>query len=452
MFISTNPVTEEVIFEFQLNKNSEILEDLTKAHQSYCSWKKLSIENRISFIPKLIQALEKNKRSFAKNISLEVGKPIVQSIAEIEKCILLCEYYFQNSQELLANQVFESEWKESKIIYQPLGIILGIMPWNFPFWQVFRFAIPTIISGNVVFLKHAPNVGRCAQEIEMLFINAGLEGVYTNIFIENEQCELILSDRRVAGVSLTGSSKAGSIVASLAAKYLKPQVLELGGSDVFVLDESANLDQAIENAVITRTQNSGQSCIAGKRFLVHENVYSLFLNKLTDKLKTIKIGDSLSTETNIGPLARKDLKQLFETQIAKGKAQGAKLLFQMKSQQEKGFFVDLEVLEIENLGNILFQEEIFGPCFVLKKIKSFAESIEIANNSIYGLSASVWTNSIENQNEAIESIESGAVFINKMSKSEPRFSFGGIKDSGYGRELGEEGLKSFVNKKLVLVN
>ncbi len=452
MFISTNPSTNDAIFSKSFLSDTELNTKLTDSAMAYCHWKNESLIFRIAKISKLINMLESNLDFYSDLVTHEMGKPKEQSKSEILKCVELCIHFQLNAEKYLASKFVNLSSSESRIIYQPLGVVLGVMPWNFPFWQVFRFAIPTILAGNTVLVKPAPNVGLCAESIQNIFNEAGLGAVYSTLFISVNQITDLIKNPKIVGVSFTGSTASGKIIAKQAAENLKPQVLELGGNDVFIVDKELNIKDVIKQAIHARLQNNGQSCIAAKRFLIHTAVYDSFKLELVTQLSNLKIGNPAYSSTNVGPLAREDLKEQYNSQLSAGKKTGAKLIFSLEHKQQKGFFVNLEVLEIEDTSNILFQEEIFGPCFVLKSVENFEESVLIANDSIYGLSASVWTQSIDNKNFAIQNIESGAIFINSLSKSNCGLPFGGIKNSGYGKELGEEGIKAFVNIKTVIVN
>lgn len=450
MFISKNPTTEEVIFTQDFITNDQLNGVLTSLSTNYFVWKKMSISERKTFLPALISYLEKKEAELALLITQEIGKPIAQSRGEIQKCVQLCKHYDAHIEEYLKEENIISENKISKLVFDPTGIILGVMPWNFPFWQVFRFVVPTILAGNVVLLKHAPNAGLCGLELEKIFHEIGLKAFYSNVFIDHTQCEEVLKFKTVAGVSLTGSTSAGASIAALASKYLKPQVLELGGSDVFIVDEHVKIEEVAEQALIGRLQNNGQSCIAAKRFLIHENVYETFKNTLINLLQTKIIGDPFDESIAIGPLARKDLKDSLEAQLLCGVEQGAKLLYRNNTIPKTGFFTSIDVYEVVDAHNSLFKEEVFGPAFVLKSVKNIDEAIAIANDSDYGLSASFWSDSEIIKDKVCKEIESGAVFINKISRSESGLPFGGIKQSGWGKELGKAGARSFVNKKLIV--
>lgn len=450
MFISSNPTTEQQLFSDNIVSDDQLKVLIENSEQGFLENKTLTIEQRIVKVRQLIEVLKIQKRALAELMTREIGKPIAQSLAEIEKCISLCSHYAEKAEDYLSPTEIESEYICSKIYYQPLGVILGIMPWNFPFWQVFRFAVPSFLAGNAVIIKHAPNVGMSAKALQEVFDAANFGCVYQNAVASTKQCEEMIESRTVKGVSLTGSCKAGSVVAALAGANLKPQVLELGGSDVFIVNDSTELKALVKTAVMARLQNNGQSCIAAKRFLIQEELFEEFNQLLIHELEDANIGDPFLETTVVGPLARTDLKLGFEKQVRKAEQEGARLVYRKKHGQEKGCFVDISVFEVTDVSSVLMKEELFGPCFVLKSYQNIEEAIVVANTSDFGLSASVWTNDQQVKQRCIEGIASGAVFINQMSKSDPSMPFGGIKDSGYGRELGEAGIRSFVNEKLVV--
>ena len=414
------------------------------------SWKQLSITNRISFLPKLAKLLLENKQEYATCIVTEMHKPISQAIAEVEKCSLLCNYYYENAETFLATKNIKTEAFESFVTNEPLGVILGVMPWNFPFWQVYRFAIPTIIAGNTVVVKHASNVPKSAELIQEIFEQAGFpKGCYQDLPIPSSEVAAVIANPIVKAVSLTGSEQAGIAVATEAGKHLKKCVLELGGSNAFIILEDANLEKAVAIAVNARMQNAGQSCIAAKRFLVHENIATDFISRFTKAVQELKTGDALDSNTQIGSLARVDLAEDLELQVQKSIQMGAKLIL---GGNRKGAFYEPTILTKVTTEMPVFNEETFGPVAAIVTFKTVEEAIKLSNQSDFGLGVSIFTQDIDFIKTKISDFNEGAVFINEMVKSDPRLPFGGVKKSGYGRELSEDGIKEFVNVKTVVIN
>ena len=414
------------------------------------SWRNLSIQNRISFLPQLAKLLLENKEAYATCITTEMHKPISQAIAEVEKCALLCNYYYENAEIFLATKNIQTEASESFVTNEPLGVILGVMPWNFPFWQVFRFAVPTLIVGNTVVVKHASNVPKSAELIQAIFEQASFpKGCYQDLPIPSSEVANIIANPIIKAVSLTGSEQAGIAVATEAGKHLKKCVLELGGSNAFVILEDANLEKAVATAVNARMQNAGQSCIAAKRFLVHENIAEEFIDKFKVAIKNLKTGNPLDKETQIGSLARVDLAEELEVQVQKSIEMGAKLIV---GGNRKDAFYEPTILTHVITEMPVFNEETFRPVAAIITFKTIEEAIELSNQSKFGLGVSIFTQDIDFIKTKISSFNEGAVFINEMVKSDPRLPFGGIKKSGYGRELAEDGIKEFVNVKTVVIN
>jgi len=414
------------------------------------SWRQLSIHNRISFLPQLAQLLLENKEEYATCITTEMHKPITQAIAEVEKCALLCNYYYENAESFLATKNIKTEASESFVTYEPLGVIFGIMPWNFPFWQVFRFAVPTIIAGNTVVVKHASNVPKSAKLIQSIFEQAGFpKGCFQNLSISSSEVDKVIANPIIKAVSLTGSEQAGVAVAAEAGKYLKKCVLELGGSNAFIVLEDANIEKAVATAVNARMQNAGQSCIAAKRFLVHEMILEEFVAKFKVAIQNLKTGNPLAIETQIGSLARLDLAEELEAQVQKSIQMGAKLII---GGNRKETFYEPTLLTEVTTEMPVFKEETFGPVAAITIFKTIEDAIELSNQSEFGLGVSIFTQDIDFIKTKISAFNEGAVFINEMVKSDPRLPFGGIKKSGYGRELAEDGIKEFVNIKTVVIN
>jgi succinate-semialdehyde dehydrogenase/glutarate-semialdehyde dehydrogenase len=420
------------------------------ANETQILWNKKPLIDRLSFLPNLSSLLIENKEEYASIITREMHKPITQALAEVEKCALLCKYYYENAETFLATKSIKTDASESYVVYEPLGVILGIMPWNFPFWQVFRFAVPTLIAGNTVVVKHASNVPKCAELIESIFNAAGFpKGCYQNLPIPSNKVSDIIANPIIKAVSLTGSEQAGVAVATEAGKHLKKCVLELGGNNAFIILEDANLDKAVATAVNARMQNAGQSCIAAKRFLVHETILDAFIEKFKIAIQNLKTGNSLDKETQISSLARVDLAEELEKQVQQSIQMGAQLIIGGK--RYEALFEPTILTDVTPTMPV-FKEETFGPVAVITTFKTIDEAIELSNQSEFGLGVSLFTQDVDFIKTKISAFNEGAVFINEMVKSDPRLPFGGIKKSGYGRELAEEGLKEFVNVKTVVIN
>jgi len=399
---------------------------------------------------KLADELRNNKKDYATAITKEMGKPITQAIAEIEKCAWVCEYYAENAKNQLEKEIIETDAKESYVRYDPLGVILAVMPWNYPFWQVFRFIAPALMAGNVGLLKHASNVMRCAENIEQAILNAGFpEGCFQNLIIGSKKVEQIIRDKRVKAVTLTGSKPAGSSVASIAGEEIKKSVLELGGSNALVVFEDANITETVKTCVQARFQNTGQSCIAGKRLIVQESIYEEFLEEFITQVRELKSGDPMDEETYIGVLAREDLAIDLEEQLEKSKKQGAKVV--LGGKRNKTYFEPTIVINV-NKKMTIFKEETFGPLMAVTRFNSDMEAIDLVNRSAFGLGVSIFTEDYERAKALIPQFEDGAVFVNELVKSDPRLPFGGTKESGYGRELSSHGIKEFLNRKTVYIN
>jgi len=449
---SINPATLEKLGEFPLLDNT-LLEDKLKISKNvFLTWKNISIDERLRYVKEIGLHLKSDLVYHAKLISTEMGKPFTQAKTEIEKCILLCDFYFDNAKSLIKDKEFNENGKLSYITYEPMGIIYGIMPWNFPYWQVFRFFIPNIILGNTTLLKHASNVPQCALAIEKIVKSAGVpDGVFTNLFIDYQQSEKVISFDGVCGVTLTGSEMAGSKVAELAGKNLKKTVLELGGSDPFIVFDDADIDKAVEIGLFARMQNAGQSCIASKRFLIHQSVFDNFTEKFILACNNLKMDSPLSEDTELGPLANPYLLEELENQVNTSVRLGAKVLCGGGVLEKGRLFYKPTVITDVNQGMPLFKEEVFGPVAVFFKFNSDVEAIELANSTEFGLGASVWTKNIEKAMKVAKNIVTGTVAINGLVKSDPKLPFGGVKKSGFGRELGELGLKEFANIKTINV-
>ncbi len=453
VFQSVNPYTQELIASYPQHTPAEISQILTQSQQTFTLWSQKSSTTRRKLAFNLAELLEESKQSLAVLITSEMGKPISESLAEVEKCAWLCRHYSKEQPSQLATETVETEAKSVELVYEPLGVLFAIMPWNFPFWQVFRFAVPTIVAGNTVVLKHALNVSGCALAIEKLFTTAGFpNGVFNSLILSSSRTEEVISNPIIKGVTLTGSEKAGRAVASLAGKYLKKVVLELGGSDAFVVFEDADFLNSCSTALLSRTLNSGQVCIAAKRFIVHESVFDRFIAFQTEALKQLTVGDPTDFATKLGPLARPDLVDTLDNQVNKSIELGAKLLCGGKRHpQYKNTYLPSLLTNVCK-GMPVYDEETFGPVMVVIPFSSEKQAIELANDSSFGLGCSIWTLDLERAYRCAAQIEAGAVFINSLVKSDPRVPFGGIKNSGFGKELAHAGIKEFMNLKTIWIS
>ncbi len=443
------PFTGEVLQKYALSTDEIIDTSLQKAQDVFMSWKKTSLSDRTDLLQKLAEILDQNKEEYANLITQEMGKPYKESLSEIEKCIWLIDFYEKNAEDFLADELIETEASESFISYDPLGCILAIMPWNYPFWQVIRFAIPTLTAGNTAILKHANNVTGCGLAIQNLFEAAGYPiGCFQTLLLSHDQIETIIANDIVKAVSLTGSEKAGRAIAEIAGKNLKKTVLELGGNNACIVLQDANLDVYIETMVKARMQNAGQSCIAAKRFIVVEEIYDEFLEKFKEQVSHIKFGAPLDPKTEIGTMARVDLAEEVQRQVNDSVQKGAKVL--VGNKRDKAFFEPTILVDVTP-GMPAFDEEVFGPVAAVIKAKDRDDAFRLASDSSFGLGTMLFTEDVDTARAQIDRIEDGAFFINEMVKSDPRLPFGGTKASGYGRELSREGILEFVNKKTVYI-
>lgn len=450
MFKSINPYNQSIIAEFQLHNDNAIEKKLTLATNVYRTWRKESFSNRAVLMNKVAQLLRQNKEEYARTITLEMGKAINEARGEVEKCAATCEYFAQHSEKFLADTPIATESKRTYITYQPTGAVFAIMPWNFPFWQVFRFAVPTIMAGNVAMLKHAPNVCQTSLTIEKIFLEAGFpEGVFQSFIIDVDKVEGIINHDIVQAVTLTGSEYAGSQVAALAGKYIKKSVLELGGSDAFIVLADADLEKAAKIASQSRMQNAGQVCISAKRFIVMEKVKDEFLTHLQKNISALVQGNPLDEKITTGPLARLDLAEKLEKQMESSIKSGARKIM---GGERNGCNYQPALLDNVKPGMVTFEEETFGPMASIITVKDENEAITLANSSRYGLSSSLWTNDLDKAAILAKEIEAGAVFVNSLVRSDARWPIGGIKKSGYGRELAEIGIKEFMNAKSVIMD
>ncbi|MCX6169352.1 MAG: NAD-dependent succinate-semialdehyde dehydrogenase [Ignavibacteriales bacterium] len=447
-----NPATGKIERTFREQSILEVYESIEKAHEAFLKWRETGFSTRSKLMKKAAQILRDRKEHYGKILTLEMGKPITQAIAEVEKCAWACDYYADNAERILDREIVQTDASESFICFDPIGVVLAVMPWNFPFWQVFRFAAPALMAGNVGILKHASNVPMSALAIEEIFTKAGFpQNTFKTILIGSSLVKNIIAHPKVKAATLTGSEPAGMEVAKACGAKLKKTVMELGGSDPFIVLEDANIDEAVKTAVSARIVNNGQSCIAAKRFIVVEKIYKEFEKKFVELMKKVKVGDPMNKETELGPIAREDLLNELDEQVKESAAKGAIVLCGGKRIQREGYFYEPTILSNVLPGSPAYDDEIFGPVASLIKAVNEEDAIRIANDSSFGLGASLWTENLEKAKVIAGKIESGSVFINGMVKSDPRLPFGGIKNSGYGRELSHYGIKEFVNIKTVWV-
>lgn len=447
-FKTINPATEEEIAEHELMPKDEVLDAARKSHAAFMQWKDFDISERAPYFRNLAQILRENRERYAKLMTLEMGKPIKQALAEIEKCAWTAEVYADNAEKWLEEETIHADGKKHIVSFEPLGCILSVMPWNFPFWQALRFGIPTLIAGNVSILKHSNQVPQCALAIEEAFLQAGFpENAFKAVITSHEAVgELVKSDL-INGVSLTGSTAAGARVATLAGASLKKVVLELGGSDPFIVLDDADVEFAAKNAVTGRTMNSGQSCIAAKRFIVAKNIADEFSGIFAEETGKLIVDNPMGMKTDVGPLVNKEGLIQIENQVGDAVSKGAIILTGGKRLDRKGYFYKPTVLSNTKSSMKVVTEEVFGPVAPIIVVDNESEAVKIANNSEFGLGASIWTNDENKGLEIAKKIEAGDVFINSIVKSDPRMPFGGIKKSGIGRELSKYGLREFVNIK-----
>ncbi len=448
-FTSINPHNGDSLNVFEALSESELTSKLALAGEAFESWKNVDLKERVTLLQKLAIVLKNDKKELALTATLEMGKPIVEAKAEIDKCAWVCEYYAEHAEDILKSEIIQTEASHSLVRHDPIGAVLAIMPWNFPFWQVFRFAAPVITAGNVGLLKHAPNVFGCAQLIEGLFEKAGYpKGVFQNLITHHEVTESIISHQTIQGVTLTGSERAGSIVAALAGKHLKKSLMELGGNNAFIVWKDASIEDAVDLAINARMLNAGQSCIAAKRFILVADVYQKFVDLFVQRASNLQVGYPLEKTTQIGPLARKDLADQLKGQIDGSVSMGAELLL---GGQQNGCYIEPTVLGNVSPGMPAFDQETFGPLAAMIKAKDEEDAFRLANLSRYGLGMTVCTKNVDLAMNSAGRAEDGAYFVNELVKSDPRLPFGGQKKSGYGRELGPDGMLAFVNRKTIYV-
>ena len=449
---SVNPATGAALETFEETSPTELDRIIARADAASREWRVLPVAARAERLRAAGRILRERKDAYARTMALEMGKPLAQGVAEAEKCAWVCDYYADQAAAMLADQPRQTDATRSYVRFEAIGPVLAIMPWNFPFWQVFRFAAPALAAGNAGILKHAPNVSRCALEIEHAFQDAGLpDGLFRSVFLSNEAAAGVIADPRVRAVTLTGSDRAGSQVAERAGRHLKKTVLELGGSDPFIVLEDADLARAAQIAAEARLQNSGQSCIAAKRFIVVEPIAQDFIERFTAEMGSRRVGDPLDPAISIGPQARLDLRENLHRQVRESVQRGAQVVLGGHLPGGPGAFYPPTVLTAVQPGMPAFDEETFGPVAAVVRANDEADAIRIANGSQYGLGASVWTADRARGERVARAIEAGSVFVNALVKSDPRLPFGGVKRSGFGRELSEYGLREFVNIKTVWV-
>jgi succinate-semialdehyde dehydrogenase/glutarate-semialdehyde dehydrogenase len=453
MIKSINPATEEVIRSYDEMKLSEIEKIVSSAEKIFNEWRRSSFSIRSQKMKKAGEVLRKNSAKYARMMTEEMGKPIAQSRSEVEKCAWVCDYFAENGEEFLRDKLIESDAGKSFVTFQPLGVVLAVMPWNFPYWQVFRFAVPGLMAGNAGVLKHASNVTGCALAIEEIFREAGFpEDLFRTLIISSNSMDKVIGIEKIRAVTLTGSVPAGKAVASKAGSLIKKTVLELGGSDPYVVLKDADLDSAAEKCVASRLINGGQSCIAAKRFIVVKEIYDDFRDLFVEKMKQKKMGDPFDESNDLGPQARDNLRDELHDQVKRSIRKGAKLLLGGEIPDMKGAYYPPTVLENVKEGMPAYDEELFGPVASLIKAEDEAEAIKIANDSVFGLGAAVFTSDVERgERIAREELNAGNCFVNSFVKSDPRLPFGGVKESGYGRELSYFGIHEFVNIKTVYV-
>jgi succinate-semialdehyde dehydrogenase/glutarate-semialdehyde dehydrogenase len=453
MAIATvNPATGKILKTFETLSGQEIERKISRAAKVFQEFSRLSFAERGKMMLKAAEILESEKTELAALMTTEMGKTLRSAVDEAVKCAWACRYYAENAERFLADDVIETTATRSFVRYQPLGVVLVIMPWNYPFWQVFRFIAPGLMAGNVGLLKHASNVPQCALKVEEILLRAGFpEGAFQTLLIGSDKVDKILDDPRIAAATLTGSEDAGIKVGTGAAKRVKKVVLELGGSDPFIVMPSANLGEAVQTAVKARTLNNGQSCIAAKRFIVAEEIADVFEGDFVERMQALKLGDPFDERTDVGPLATAEAVTSLHADVEKSISAGARLLTGGRPTVGGGFFYQPTVLTNIPKGSPAYAEELFGPVASIFRIKNIEEAIHLANDTRFGLGASAWTNDAQEQDRFVNELEAGMVFINQMVASDPRVPFGGVKRSGYGRELSTYGIREFTNVKTVWV-
>ena len=449
---SLNPSTNQLIQTYASWDSSRLEQALEKTHNAQQAWAQTTFPQRAEVLRKAAMQLHAQRDHYATLITLEMGKPLREARAEVEKCTTVCDYYAQHGEEFMRAEPVATEAHKSYVAYYPLGVVLAVMPWNFPFWQAFRAAAPALMAGNALLLKHAPNVPQCALAIEAIFRECGLpEGVFASLMIEVEQVADVIVSPHVHAVTLTGSEAAGRKVAALAGQHLKKCVLELGGSDPFIVLHDADLELTVNMAMASRFNNCGQSCIAAKRFIVVPQIADEFLQKLKSRVAALRLGDPLIEATQIGPMARLDLLDELHRQVSDSIAQGAVAVTGCKPVEREGFFYQPSILDQVTTDTRAWHEELFGPVATVIRAANEADALRIANETRFGLGSSIWSRDIARAEQLAAHIQAGSTFINGMVKSDPRLPFGGVKASGYGRELSKLGMHEFVNAKTVWI-
>ncbi|HEV2260830.1 MAG TPA: NAD-dependent succinate-semialdehyde dehydrogenase [Candidatus Rubrimentiphilum sp.] len=449
--LTVNPTTGKTLETFDYMQPAEIDAQLDTAAEAFVRWRRESFASRARVLKAIAGALRAERQRLAETAVCEMGKPIGQALAEVDKCAWCCDFFAEKAEELLAERAVESNATRSAIAFRPLGVIFAIMPWNFPYWQVVRASAPALMAGNTIILKHADSTTRCALEIQRIFESAEVHGLLRTLLISNEEADRRIADERIAAVTLTGSERAGVAVAAAAGTSLKKCVLELGGSDPFIVLGDANVDMAIEFAVKARFQNNGQSCIAAKRFIVEDRIYDRFVRSFADAAKAQRVGDPMDERTQIGPCARRDLRDNLERQVTETVIGGGRIVTGGKVVDGPGFFFEPTVVADVDEGEAMFDQETFGPAAAVTRARDDQHALELANDSTFGLGANIWTRDIDHALSMASEIESGMVFVNGMVASDPRLPFGGVKRSGYGRELSDFGIHEFVNIQTVWV-
>jgi succinate-semialdehyde dehydrogenase / glutarate-semialdehyde dehydrogenase len=448
---SVNPFNNQLLADYQEMSSAEAAFIIDKTYQSWLSWKETSFIDRSDLMYKAASVLRSKKSELSELITLEMGKLIVESEAEVEKCAWVCDYYAEHAEKMLADEPIVTDGQKSLAVFQPIGPVLAVMPWNYPFWQVFRFAAPSLMAGNAGLLKHASNVQGCALAIENIFIEAGFpEDIFRSLIIGSSKVEEVIANSKVRAVTLTGSEYAGSQVASAAGKYLKKSVLELGGSDPFIVLHDADLDEAVRLGVKSRMLTSGQTCISAKRFIVEEEIAEIFLSKMKDEMGKYLPGNPLDHATTLAPLSKRNFVEEVHKQIDQSIKMGAKCIVGGQLEPNGCFYLPTILTNVTREMPV-FKEETFGPVAAVIVVKNEEKAVAVANDSLFGLGAAIWTNDIEKGEKLARKIDAGAIFINGLVKSDPRLPFGGIKNSGYGRELSDYGIKEFCNIKTIWI-
>ena len=451
-FKSVNPADGNTLREVDAFTHEQLEAALQSASLATAAWRARPVAERCALMREAAAVLRKHEDEYAEIIVQEMGKPITEARAEVEKCGLVCDYYAETGPRFLADEIIETDAGRSLVAWQPLGTVLAVMPWNFPFWQVFRFAAPTLVAGNTGLLKHASNVPLCALAIESVFREAGFpEGVFRTLMIPSSRVAGVIADPRVHAVTLTGSEPAGREVAATAGKHIKKSLLELGGSDPFIVLEDADIELAVDNAVASRFLNTGQSCIAAKRFIVVEPVADEFVRRFRTAVEALTMGDPLDENNRLGPMARHDLRDELHRQVVESIAQGARAITGCSPEGGDGAYYQPSILDHVKPGVLAYHEELFGPVASIIRAVDEADAVRIANDSDFGLGGSVWTQDAVRGERIARQLECGSAFVNGLVKSDPRLPFGGIKHSGYGRELGLLGMREFVNAKTIWI-